>query len=236
MPLEFHCIEIFVNGETDQSDERPKTRPQNATLLPIEWTCAVDGGIRYIEQRTCHCENISWIGDGDSVEKSEIDKIIPSLKQSGQTLTQILLPKHKSLSDFAAALNHLNSLPLANNPLFAQFYGCKGGRFDHEMITYLEMLRWVQSRNRDTVAVFEHGIITNCSVVTELPQNSFFSVLANSNQASVTIEGALYSGKIVLERPSHGLSNIAQEASITLTPHNTTVSLLWNFTATDASK
>jgi thiamine pyrophosphokinase len=232
----FHTLEIFVNGDAIPVADRPKAAPLSGAVLPTEWLCIVDGGARHVTNRDWKNESVFFIGDGDSIPENLLQKIETSLKQRNRELSIKRLPKEKSLSDLAAALDHIETLPLSENPICAHFQGCKGGRFDHEMTTYLEIVRWVQNRKQETVATFEHGIITNCSTRANLPQNSVFSLLSPQQKSHITVNGALYSGNIELERPTHGISNVALQKMVTIIPHHTTVALFWNFTAEEASK
>jgi thiamine pyrophosphokinase len=232
----FHSLEIFVNGECTPQEARPLTMPLSGPVLPTEWVCIVDGGARHVGIRDWNSENVFWIGDGDSVAEPHLQRLETSLKLKNKNLLIKKLPKEKSVSDLASALDHIATLPLSKNALCAHFYGCKGGRFDHEIITFLEILRWVQNRKQSTCVTFEHGIITNCAVSTNLQPGSVFSLLSPQKNAKLALEGALYSGTIELERPSHGLSNVALQQHVTVTPHKATVVLFWNLTAEAASK
>lgn len=160
-----------------------------------------DGGCRHISKIQI-APKIEWWGDFDSSEDAPL--------QSAQW-EKHMLPKDKDLSDFGAILDRILETVDLGQPLFLEVWGILGGRQDHECIN-LEELKAFLAKVDSAVAVCHPDIvmIRKATLEVDMPKESGFSIWSHTGQGAVSIRGALYSGNLRLQRPSHGLSNIAE--------------------------
>ena len=77
--------------------------------------------------------------------------------------------------------------------------------------------------------VFFHGgvVITTLAVKFLEIDCEFFSIFAHNRLVEVEVNGAQYSGRFKLERPSHGLSNSIVKKFLTITPIEGIVSVFF---------
>ncbi len=141
-----------------------------------------------------------------------------------QGLQPRLLPTAKDQSDGACLLDaladHLQNQcrregaeSVSNHAI--EVVGAWGGRPDHVRSNQLELLRFLrQSAVSSTALVAQPwGVLLRGRLsIAGVPKGTSVSVFGwnvDESSQSVTLKGCLHSGEIVLQRPSHGLSNQA---------------------------
>lgn len=171
--------------------------------LPVERLIIVDGGL-YAAQRhaaTLYAAHEVWfVGDSDSVDRSQLVAL-----EKNVALKRFDLPTDKDVSDFGATLDAL--LGLQQTPHVLEIFNALGDRCDHELVNLFEIERYVAACRVPVVVLCEpHMIFSNRSFKIENRVGALFSVLKSTAQ-KLELTGSQYEGRVVLNRPSHGLSN-----------------------------
>ena len=177
--------------------------PNLPTSMGHQAILAVDGGAAF-----CHQMDI-WIGDGDSHLESIDCKNIYQF------------PPQKSQSDLALALTFFHQ----SNPVVLHFWGFLGGRRDHELLNFGEVLDFLESSPGSEVIFYENNTRVALKCLSSghwpLKHQGTFSLISLKN-TKVTLSGAcLYALDQETELSalsSLGLSNEAQ-GEFTLTNH-----------------
>ncbi len=203
-----------------------------ATTLRNEWASdfdfcfMADGGLKFAFMHFKESKNWVWMGDGDSCNVNLLSQFESSVIDNGGSFHKIILNKNKNVSDGAACLDFIQDLFLASTQLNIEVVGAFGGRRDHEFINFFEIAQF--ARQFKSVAIFlqPDTLLINSYFCIETKIGEIFSVLPLSGASEVKILGAEYSGLFDLNRPSQGLSNIANSDRITIEPKGL-VALFW---------
>lgn len=188
----------------------PDTKTDDSTLLRVTHCGIADGGLtaqQHLLSRTeCVGQQGFWLGDGDSSLMQE-----SCLKHTQLTVERY--PRVKDVSDGALLFERVRDFPRSESLLVVDVAGGLGGRRDHEQVNLAEA-RFVffEKDSRSCAVILHPGVIlTNTPIrILGLREGFVFSLLrslASSGALPLRVEGALYSGVLTLERPSHGLSN-----------------------------
>ncbi len=228
-------ITLYLNGEG--SSRALDALPAGFNPVPVEQKMLyfVDGGFRHFKKKWQDLKleklktgleqipRIHWIGDADSMD-SELHEFLHDNPSSGNVIKTTFDPI-KDFSDFAAALDHIH-YNCKGQRVFLEIFNGLGGRRDHEFINILEANRFAQQHQCACTIVFHPSVVvTNTPVDLHLARNSLFSIITFGKPAQVLIEGALYEGDILLQRPSHGLSNVATAETQKVSPVACTLTL-----------
>lgn len=223
---------IFLNGKKSQSQiEVNLNTVKSSTLnnLNENEIFIADGGLNHFLKNKIKCKKIFWAGDHDSLlqkskrflDKTSIRNKIP--QERDLIIEKISLQQKKNYNDFSILLEQIKNIS-AHNPLFVEIFFGLGGRKDHELANILEAQRFIKNHPAGGLCYFHGGVIVS-SMNFELnnTNNLIFSIFSDNSRDPIFIEGAEYSGRINLERPSHGLSNKAKGSKIFIQPHNSTI-------------
>ena len=203
-----------------------------ATTLRNEWAsdfdfCFVaDGGLKFAFGHYNESKNWVWIGDGDSCDANLLAQFESIVISNGGCFYKIVLNKNKNISDGAACLDCIQDLFLTSTRLKIEVVGVFGGRRDHEFINFFEIAQF--AKQFESIAIFLHPdtLLINISSCIEAKIGETFSVTPLYGAPEVRILGAEYSGLFYLNRPSQGLSNIANSDRISIEPKGL-VALFW---------
>lgn len=182
--------------------------------LPIDRLIVVDGGLHAAQRNpaTIYAAREVWfVGDSDSVDRTQLAEL-----EKNVILKRFDLPTDKDVSDFGAALDALQELQ--QTPHILEIFNALGDRRDHELINLFEIERYVSACHAPVIVLCEPQIIfSNISFKVDNRNGSLFSILKSTTQ-KLEINGAQYDGRVVLNRPSHGLSNkvITSKLSVTM--------------------
>lgn len=235
---QIQSIAIFLNGsyssptfkpllQNDKAHISPRTTSQ--TLVDDEFSAyhVADGGLNEIlaQKINIATAKTTWYGDGDSLNTQSQEYL-----KRNASMTQQHLPTNKNLSDFAQILETISSHAHLL-PLVIEVFGGLGGRRDHEMASIEEAKHFLALAPHGGIFCFHNELIlSTLPLVVQGQKNRIFSVFLNKN-TSIDIAGAQYSGKSVsLARPSHGLSNVVTENTLSLNPHGETLTLILTHT------
>ena len=145
--------------------------PNLPTSMGHQAILAVDGGAAF-----CHRMDI-WIGDGDSHLESIDCKNIYQF------------PPQKSQSDLALALTFFHQ----SKPVILNFWGFLGGRRDHELLNFGEVLHFLETSPGSEVIFYEQNtrVAMKCLGSGHWPLNyqGTFSLISLKN-TKVTLSGA----------------------------------------------
>lgn len=203
-------ILIFLNGEWLPS-KGILTIPEGNT--PPSQLFIADGGYRHAKHFESLPSHVEWWGDFDSTPPE-------ALKEFAWERHEI--PREKNLSDFAAILDRIQTL--FTEPLFIEIWGAIGGqRSDHERINLEEIKAFLANREGVVLCHPNLAFFRQTPVILDLPKETPFSVWSVLGQGHLRYKGCRYEGDVHLERPSHGLSNIAEESLVKLTPLDSNV-------------
>ena len=218
---------IFLNGTYASSHVRVLCHNTCSTTIDKiknENLYAADGGLNYIIKHNLNSQKIMYIGDNDSLSRKSkkfLDKKNLNINNYNSKTDYIefkTLNKDKCFSDFAAILDLILKDNLKNQVFIEIFYGL-GGRKDHEMANLLEAEKFLLNLPQGGLCYFHGGVILStiaCKIYPE--KNLNFSVFSKYKKCEIEISGAKYEGHILLERPSHGLSNQSTAKEVIFKP------------------
>ncbi len=223
---------IFLNGTKSQSHIEviaDKLKSSTLSNLNENEIFIADGGLNHFLKNKITSKKIFWAGDYDSlIEKSKkfLDKNSMRNKMKAEKeiiIEEISLQKNKNYNDFSVLLDQISKRSTNNSVYLEVFFGL-GGRKDHELANILEAQRFIKNHSAGGICYFHEGvIISSINFEVNNASNIRFSIFSDDNKVPITIRGAQYSGSIVLERPSHGLSNVAKGSRIFIQPHSSTI-------------
>ncbi|WGL59147.1 hypothetical protein QEJ31_11505 [Pigmentibacter sp. JX0631] len=230
-----HKIEkfiIFLNGSNSHTNVKVFANKQNSsslTNLNVNEIYIADGGLNHFLRNKISCNKIIWAGDYDSLtEKSKkfLDKnsVRNNMKQERELIVEeISLQKNKDYNDFSFLLELIKKKS-KNIPIFIEIFFGLGGRKDHEIANIFEAKRFIKNHVPGGICYFHEGVIISSVNFEVICANKLtFSIFSDEDNASISIKGAKYSGNIILERPSHGLSNSTKGSRILIKPNSSTV-------------
>lgn len=219
---------IFLNGHFEKTDYKIKIMEK--TFSPFKGIIqqnadfyAADGGLNYLLRHSKKPKKFCWVGDSDSLNKKSISYL--ASRQNQAHIKIVNLHTCKNLSDLAALLDLILAEKIKES-LFIEIYGGLGKRRDHELANIQEVAQFLSKLPEGGAAFFHGGV-----VLTTLPLKFlqtpclFFSIFAKN---SFEIRGALYSGRFLLERPSHGLSNQKNQKVLHINPMNKVVTIYFD--------
>jgi thiamine pyrophosphokinase len=225
----FSRIQMFLNGETSCRKRWPRVEIVGSPLFsPQNHFVVVDGGLRQVSERNFSHATVRWIGDGDSLEPGALQAFERLVNLSGGEFSSSLFPSDKDLSDCALALQIVSKSVILDQGVLVEVFGACGGRWDHALITYQELVNWVAQSACPTTVVADFGLVTNQAVEVFLQEGSVFSILASESKTLVNVVGGRYAGKLCFSRPSSGLSNEVKTSPVALDPRSGAAILLWN--------
>jgi hypothetical protein len=213
--------EIDLPSETHSpGDPKIVSTSKNDSDHSYDCVYFVDGGIRHqnasekiwrtVFKTSSFPQNIFWIGDRDSAETAcEL-----ALFDEDQVM---MLPQDKSFSDFAGALDRISqrtSEVHAMQSLEMHVFGGLGGRLDHQWANLSEASLFVSRialvHQCHVKIFFEKDVAVFMGEMSFSSENIWSVFKVNSSldfSSHFEIINATYSGQIILQRPSHGLSN-----------------------------
>ncbi len=206
----FKHVCVFLNGQQHLDDFQFKIRDHDLTPYlkapqgsqPLECYLA-DGGLNYFLE--CHPEHqintLFWAGDADSLSQ----KSHAFLSQNPQIQITAPLQVAKDFSDFAFLLDFIQH-KYPDTILVIEIYGGLGHRRDHELTNIFEALHFLSQRDAGCFIYFHGGQILS-SLPFACETIPYFGFSIPQSHGPVHIQGALYSGRHLLHRPSYGLSN-----------------------------
>jgi hypothetical protein len=224
-------IHLFLNGEPSCPARWPRVEIVGSPfILPQKHFVVVDGGLRHVSEseRTFSHATVHWIGDGDSLEPGALEAFERLVKLSGGEFRSSFFPSDKEFSDCALAFESLSVSTVLDEGSLVEVHGACGGRWDHALITYQEIVNWVTQSAGATTVVADFGLVTNQAVEVFLQEGSVFSLMASGSEVPVNVVGGRYAGELRFPRPSAGLSNVVKTSPVTLQPRGGAVILLWN--------
>lgn len=217
---------IFLNGKDINSNVQVvfnEVKSTNQNKIKTRELYVVDGGLNYVLKNKINFNKLIWVGDRDSLNSNSMKLIKRKsllLSNNFIEITEYNLNKDKNYSDFAKLLDIILLESKENQVFLEIFYGL-GGRKDHEISNILEVERFISLLPEGGICYFHGGVIIS-SVSFEMSKTNKmkFSVFGKNEICNVKILGAEYSGQILLERPSHGLSNKAKLSRIQINPQD----------------
>lgn len=227
-------LAIFLNGSHTLPTFKPTLQNNVVHIHPkspsntfqqseFQSLYIADGGLNHYSQHFFSGDSTSntfWYGDGDSLNEKSRDFL-----KKHPNIIQKKLSHDKDSSDFGIILDVIAAQKNTTSLLIEIFAGL-GKRRDHEWANIEEIKRFL--------AVLPHGgacCFHNELILSTLPlqihkyQEHTFSLFSQGKK-SIEIKGAQYSGKHVsLVRPSHGLSNVAKDDTLSIHPNGDMIAL-----------
>lgn len=207
-------VMVFLSGEPLASGGIELIVPQTQGKCAV--VCVADGGAEFVTEEALECcQELFFFGDNDSSSLNSRAALLSRCQKKGVPV--VTLPKStQNESDFAQILDFLNQRvsDFSHGLLVTIFCGL-GRRRDHERVNLDEALIFTSQFPAPCVVTFEPSLVlANCTF--ELKNKGVFTLRAQSYPCEVSLTGALYSGRVVLTRPSHGLSNQTMESNLCL--------------------
>lgn len=192
---------------------------------------AADGGLNHVISNKICYQKLFWFGDADSLS-NKTQKILDNPKNNHNNnksmcsyIEKSCLAKEKNFSDFSALIDNIRD-ESKEHLLFLEIYFGLGGRKDHENANILEIEQFILSLPNGGICYFQGGIVISSLDFSILNADKMkFSVFSKKYPSHIQISGAQYSGDIILERPSHGLSNNALGNKVKIKPNSNVITV-----------
>jgi len=172
-----------------------------------------------------HLQSIVWCGDGDSLGKHRMEILKQTAARFEGRWREHFYPTDKDFSDCAALLSLIEyDVRHSVEPVTAvglSVRGALGGRSDHEWVNIYELIQVLTRLPvAATVCLGPRRVLSTAPVILHNALGQKFTLLsAIPNQPlRVRVNGARYSGELLLRQPSHGLSNVAVSESVQIEP------------------
>ncbi len=212
-------IAVFLNGKHTNNCVHLHTNSIDFPFIQIPYTTlndnvvlyAADNGFKQIIENKIPFSKLYLFGDFDSLSQHYL-----KIAKANTNVVVQSFPAEKSFSDFGSILDHISTSQSTNEPFFIEIYGGLGNARDHEYANIQEASKFLNSVNNGGIIVFQNSLILS-TLDFEITQSTtkHFSIFTDK-KCAFTLHNALYSGNIVLTRPSHGLSNQIQRFPLTI--------------------
>lgn len=244
----FHAV-VFLAGPSRFSTEEIAYEwkvwslldDSSASAIPVQFVYIADGGLESFlpwydsltNEQQMEIKDVVWCGDGDSLGKHGSELRASTAARFVGRWREHVYSGEKDFSD-CAAITSLLEYDLRHvgedcSCAWIQVKGAWGGRLDHELANLFEFCASLQ--RMPCVGAYLLGpdhVLTTVSVRGSMNKGDTFSIVPpqSASTLKVKISGARYSGDLVLQQPSHGLSNVALEPSVEIIPENHTAPVL----------